>query len=79
MMKLLKGESMLKRKLVIYSYLAQKRVKRQLRKLSNRHEVQIYKVTDDYDSHLVDDLPLTMSRDPYPGMRVEDDDQLFAR
>lgn len=67
---------MLKRKITIYSYLAQKRLKRQLKKISNRPpEVEVYKAGDDYDSHLIDDLPLTLNRDPFPGrgMRLQEE------
>lgn len=60
---------MLKRKLTVYSYLAQKKLKRQLKKFSHKNDVQVYKASNDYDSHLVDDLPLTLNRDPYPGLR----------
>lgn len=56
------------RRLAIISYLAQKRIKRKLKGLSGKPEVVIIKCNeDDYDSHIVDDMPLTITRDPYPG------------
>ena len=56
-----------RRKAVIYSYLLNKKFSRQFKRLTNSHEVQVYKCTDDYDSHLVDDLALTLVRDEAPG------------
>ncbi|HXH75534.1 MAG TPA: hypothetical protein VNJ08_11245 [Bacteriovoracaceae bacterium] len=64
---------MLKRKITIYSYLAQKKLKRQLKRLSNRNDVQVFKLGDDYDSHIIDDLPLTINRDPHPGFRMQEE------
>lgn len=62
---------MLKRKLTIYSYLAQKKLKRQLKRLTSRNEIQVFKPDEDYDSHIIDDLPLTINRDPSPGVRMQ--------
>lgn len=56
---------MLKRKLTVYSYLAQKKLKRQFRKFSERNQVETYKAHEDYDPR-IDDLPLTLNRDPAP-------------
>jgi hypothetical protein len=57
-----------RRRAVIYSYLLNKRLSRQIKRLTNPHVVQVYKASDDYDSHLVDDLALTINRDPHPGV-----------
>ncbi len=62
---------MLKRKLTIYSYLAQKKLKHRFKRFAKRHEVQVHKQGNDYDSHIIDDLPLTLSRDPYPGFTLQ--------
>lgn len=56
-----------RRKAVIYSYLLNKKLKGQVKRLTNAQEVQVYKCTEDYDSHLVDDLALTIIREESPG------------
>jgi hypothetical protein len=61
---------MLKKRLAIYAYIMQKRLKHQLRRLSKRHEVHVHKVSEDYDSHIVDDLPLTLNREPDPRLKI---------
>lgn len=63
-----------KRRLNIYSYLWQKRLKRELQsRLAKKPEIEVIKVNpdEDYDSHIIDDLPLTINRDPRPGIRHE--------
>ena len=62
-----------KRKLSIYSYIAHKRIKRQLKKLANRVHPEVIKMNhdEDYDSHIVDDMPLTINRDPEPNTHLE--------
>lgn len=61
------------RKLSIYSYIAHKRIKRQLKKLANKAHPQVIKMNhdEDYDSHIVDDMPLTINRDPAPNSPIE--------
>ena len=61
---------LVKRRLAIYSYLTQKRIKNKMKKgLSHKPEIIVMKSLDDddIDSHIVDDMPLTINRDPYPG------------
>lgn len=60
---------LVKRRLAIYSYLTQKRIKNKMKGLSNKPEIVVMKSLDDedIDSHIVDDMPLTINRDPYPG------------
>lgn len=54
-----------RRKAAIYSYIFNKRLSRKLKRLTHSHEVQVYKCTEEYDS-LIDDLALTINRDPEP-------------
>lgn len=61
---------MLKRKLAVYSYIAQKRLKKQVKRLLNRPTIEVHKVghNDEYDYiHDTYDMPLTLSRDSTAG------------
>jgi hypothetical protein len=64
---------MLKKKLTVYSHMAKKQFKRQLKKLGVQSDVQVHRLGVEHDSHIVDDLPLTLSRDPAPGFRIQDE------
>lgn len=54
-----------RRRALLYSYLLNKKLSRKLRSLARGPSVEVHKVEDDYDSHL-DDMPLTLNRDPEP-------------
>lgn len=58
-----------KKRLAVYSYLTQKRIKKKMKDLSGKPEIVVMKSLndDDFDSHIVDDMPLTINRDPNPG------------
>lgn len=63
-----------KRRLGIYSYLLHKRLRNELQnRFSKKPSIEVIKADDDrdYDSHIIDDLPLTINRDPRPGIRHE--------
>lgn len=61
------------RKISIYSHLWQRKLKRKLKALSQRNERNVVKMQrdGDYDSHIIDDLPLTINRDPSPHSNFE--------
>lgn len=48
-------------------HLLQLKLTRGLRRLTESRRVRVFKKIDDYDSHIVDDLPLTIVREPFPG------------
>jgi hypothetical protein len=56
-----------RRKAIVYSYLLNKRLSRRLKRYTNSHVVQVYKCTEDFDSHLIDDLALTLAKESAPG------------
>lgn len=58
-----------RRKAMIYSYLLNKKLSRRFRRITKPHVVEVFKYNDEYDSHLIDDLPLTINRDPQPGIQ----------
>lgn len=65
---------MFKRKLAVYTYIAQKRLKKQVKRLLNRPTIEVYKVghDDEYDyEHDAYDMPLTLSKDKNPNQISE--------
>jgi len=60
------GNFRTKRRLAVYSYLIQKKVKKILGITQNDSDINL---NLDSVSHHIDDLPLTLSKDPYPGLR----------
>jgi hypothetical protein len=60
-----------KRKVTIYSQLVQRKLKRQLKKIAERNKIKAIKPSEEHDSHIVDDMPLTLSRESGPGRQHE--------
>lgn len=56
-----------RRKAIIYAYLLNKKLSRRFSRYTHSHVVQVYKCTEDYDSHLIDDLALTLAKESAPG------------
>ena len=46
----------------VYIHKMNRKIARHLNRLLKRAEVKTFRKYDDYDSHIIDDMPLTLSR-----------------